>query len=231
VKHSAASFIPSCAVGEGCFPTGKHYPGISHLLRMAGLHQSFSDMDVWVELPIAMIDLETTGFDPSVDRIIEIGITTHSGSMGRLVNPGRNIPPGLPHGITDADVRDAAPLDARALHAYLSDKLPAAYNAQFDRSFIAAEYSRVGLTMPDVEWIDPLPWARAQGEKRNSLGEVARRLGVKHEEAHRAVSDAAAAFEVLLRLAPSMPRFYGAMLAEQSRLAAEQSDERRGWKR
>ncbi|HEX7664841.1 MAG TPA: hypothetical protein VF407_10030, partial [Polyangiaceae bacterium] len=86
----------------------------------------------------------------------------------------------------------------------------------------------------DVEWIDPLVWAREiqREEKSKALGEVAQRLGVKLENAHRASDDAEAALMVFYALAADarMPKAYGAMLQEQRRLGLAQQDERRFWK-
>jgi DNA polymerase III subunit epsilon len=64
------------------------------------------------------------------------------------------------------------------------------------------------------------------------LGEVATRLGIKLENAHRASDDAEAALHVLYKLArdPRVPRSYGAFLQEQRRLALAQADERRMWR-
>ena len=85
-----------------------------------------------------------------------------------------------------------------------------------------------------MEWIDPLVWAREiqQGEKSRALGEVAARLGVKLENAHRASDDAEAAALVLYSLAQSgkIPAAYGAFVQEQRRLALMHADERRRWK-
>ena len=54
----------------------------------------------------------------------------------------------------------------------------------------------------NVEWVDPLVWARElqQGERSRALGEVAARLGIALENAHRASDDAEAALRVLLAL-------------------------------
>lgn len=51
--------------GCGCFPTGRHYPAIAHLLRtrVAGLAEEIDAMSPWVDLPVVMIDVETTGRD------------------------------------------------------------------------------------------------------------------------------------------------------------------------
>ncbi len=83
----------------------------------------------------------------------------------------------------------------------------------------------------DVEWIDPLVWARElqQGERSRTLGEVAARLGIALGNAHRASDDAEAALRVLLALGRDLrvPSAYGALVREQRRLALAQADERR----
>ena len=86
----------------------------------------------------------------------------------------------------------------------------------------------------DVEWLDPLVWARdiQENEKSRSLGDVAARLGVQLEKAHRAEDDAEAALRVLYALGSDarMPRAYGAMVQEQRRLSQKQADARRQWR-
>lgn len=61
--------------------------------------------------PLAVLDLETTGINPRIDRIVEVSVlkvppkgTPEQGA--RRVNPGIPIPPEVSavHGITDADV-------------------------------------------------------------------------------------------------------------------------------
>jgi len=50
----------------------------------------------------------------------------------------------------------------------------------------------------EIEWLDPLVWARElqRDEKSRALGEVAARLGVALENAHRASDDRRAALRV-----------------------------------
>jgi DNA polymerase-3 subunit epsilon len=234
----------------GCFPTGRHYPGIAHLLRAVarGLVEGFDADAEWAMLPIAFIDVETTGRDASVDRVVEVGIAIARGGeiverKNWLVNPGRPIPQEAidVHKITDADVRDAPRFEvvAREVAAALVGCVPAAYNAAFDRAFLSNEVARAGLVgddLPaglrrDVEWLDPLVWARElqQGERSRALGEVAARLGIALENAHRASDDAEAALKVLLAFGRDVrvPPAYGALLREQKRLAMDQADERR----
>ena len=248
--------------GCGCFPTGRVYAGIAHLLRavVRGLVEEFAHETAWHDLPIALIDVETTGRDASVDRVVEIGIAVarHGVVTARynwLINPGVPIPAEVTaiHGIKDEDVKDSPRFEAIAheVAAALEACVPAAYNAAFDRAFILGEFARTGTRLPeapaeggaplgapalrkDVEWVDPLVWAREiqQAEKSRALGEVAARLGVKLESAHRASADAEAAVLVLYSLAQSgrIPRAYGALIQEQRRLALLHADERRRWR-
>ncbi|HEX3770983.1 MAG TPA: 3'-5' exonuclease [Polyangiaceae bacterium] len=258
----------------GCFPTGRHYPGIAHLLRAVtrGLVDELAAEATWAELPIALIDVETTGRDASVDRVVEIGIAIARGGeiverKNWLLNPGRPIPQEASdvHKITDADVKDAPAFAAVAAEvaAALAGCIPAAYNAAFDRAFLANEMARAASAPgnggasaasgsgniapggPDgapasppppalrrsVEWLDPLVWARElqQGERSRALGEVAARLGIALENAHRAADDAEAALRVLLILGRDVrvPRTYSSLVQEQRRLAMVQADERR----
>jgi DNA polymerase-3 subunit epsilon len=234
----------------GCFPTGRHYAGIAHLLRafVRGLVEPLTAEAVWSELPIALVDVETTGRDASLDRVVEVGVViTRGGEIVErkswLVNPGRPIPQEASdvHKITDDDVKEAPTFEAvaRDIAAAFEGCVPAAYNAAFDRAFLASEIARAGLPMDglpralrrEVEWLDPLIWARElqQGEKSRALGEVAARLGIALPNAHRATDDAEAATRVLLALSRDVrvPRTYGAVVQEQRRLAMQQADERR----
>ncbi len=238
--------------GCGCFPTGRHYPGIAHLLKVTirGLAEGFAADAPWQELDVALLDVETTGRDASVDRVVELGIVV--GRKGEVVarynwmiNPGMPIPAEVTaiHHITDEMVADKPRFEAVAseIAQALRGCVPAAYNALFDRAFLMSEFSRAkvdGAGVPaltrEVEWLDPLIWARdiQEGEKSRSLGDVAARLGVSLENAHRAEDDAEAALRVLYALGRDarIPRAYGAMVQEQRRLGQVQADARRSWR-
>jgi DNA polymerase-3 subunit epsilon len=209
---------------------------------------------MWQDLPIALIDLETTGRDASVDRIVEIGVVVGKGGevvsrRNWLVHPGQPIPEEARavHGISDDDVKDAPRFAAIAgeVADALMGCIPAAYNAPFDRAFLVNEFARAGLKPEgdaspppalrrDVEWVDPLVWARElqREERSKALGEVAARLGVTLENAHRASDDAEAALRVLYILGADarVPRGHAPFVQEQRRLSQLQSDERRRWK-
>jgi DNA polymerase-3 subunit epsilon len=239
-------FVEGC----GCFPVGKHYAGIAHLIRVqaTGIVDGFDAETKWIDLPIALIDVETTGKDPAADRIVEIGIVIGRGGeiverRSWLVNPGRAIPEEsrAVHGITDEMVKEAPPFSAIKddVVGLLKGVVPAAYNASFDRGFVLAELERAGVESealpaslaPNVEWIDPLIWARElQSETGKSLGHVTKRLGITVETAHRATDDAEAALRVMYAFAKDVrvPASYAGLTQEQRRLARVQDEQ---WKR
>jgi len=242
----------------GCFPTGRHYPGIADLIADAiqnveGLSHEFDPGSSWESIPFTVIDFETTGTDAATDRVIEIGLVTFDKGRvtrreGWLVNPGIPVPEEsrAVHGITDEELAGApefATVMPRLLDL-LQGQLPVAYNAAFDRGFLLEEIKRAapkGMTpgdMPpaarnDVAWVDPLVWAREilQELKSRRLGDVSKHLGIPLEQAHRAAGDAEATGRVLLALAPQLPRIYGELIRLQKRYAAFQEAEFAAWKR
>jgi DNA polymerase-3 subunit epsilon len=238
--------------GCGCFPTGRHYPGIAHLLKVVirGLAEGFAADVPWHDIDIALLDVETTGRDASVDRVVEVGIVV--GRNGEviarynwLINPGIPIPAEVVavHGITDEMVKDKPRFEevASEIGAALRGCVPSAYNALFDRAFMQGEFARakaettgIPAMSRETEWIDPLVWAREvqSDEKSRALGDVAARLGVKLEQAHRASDDAEAALRVMYALGKDVriPRAYGALVQEQRRLSQAQADQRRMWR-
>ncbi len=240
--------------GVDCFPTGRHYPGIAHLLRIvvAGLIEEYAGETPIGSLRLVCIDTETTGRDPEVDSIVEIGcVVWQNGDVVEkkswLVNPGRPIPKESSdvHGIKDEDVA-GAPAFGAVIHEVLefaAGCVPVAYNAEYDRKVLAAEVARANvlpLKAPPclrrgVEWIDPLVWARElqKSERSRSLSEVCERLGIALETAHRAVHDAEATLRVLGAFLrdPRVPQTYAGFMQEQRRLFRLFEADRPMWRR
>jgi DNA polymerase III subunit epsilon len=237
----------------GCFPTGRHYPGIAHLVRARGrgTADEYPAETLMSELPIVAIDVEATGLDPAEDRVIEVACVVFAqGQIERhtwFVNPGRPISAESQaiHHISDDDVRDAPPFSGimEQLVAILGRGVPLAYNAEFDRAFLLAEFARAGGSLaPElppalrkgVDWLDPLVWARElqQSEKSKSLSLVAERLGIEIGQAHRATDDAQAAGRVLQVFLTDarVPSSYAAFVQEQRRLGRLHRDERQHWR-
>lgn len=240
----------------GCFPTGRHYPGIADRIaksveRVVGLADEFAPEAIWAKAAFAVIDFETTGLDPEHDRVLEMGIVQFddgvlSARHNFLINPGIPVPEEsrAVHGITDEELEGAPRFSkiADEILEHLGGRLPVAYNADFDKRFLLAEFARVkrpidGELPPaarnDTVWIDPLVWVRElhRGEKGHKLVDVCKRLGIDLENAHRASDDAEATGRVLLRLAQDMPETYSELIRIQSQYAAQQDAERPVWRR
>lgn len=240
----------------GCFPTGRHYPGIAHLIsvKTEGLASEWPAETDITQIPWVSIDTETTGTDAVTDRVVEVGFVFMRGGQvtdrkGWLINPGCPIPEEASkvHGIMDADVADKASFAecAQEMADALLGYLPQAYNADFDRSFMREEFKRAGILTQrstslapalreGVHWVDPLDWARElhQEHKSRALGEVCQRLGIELSNAHRATDDAEASLQVMAAFVqdPRVPRPYGAFMKEQRRLSRRWEFERPQWR-
>ena len=240
----------------GCFPTGRHYAGIADRIaksveRVVGLAQEFAPDANWAKSALAVIDFETTGLDPEQDRVLEMGIVHFddgvlSARHNFLMNPGIPIPEEsrAVHGITDEELEGAPRFEKIAddLLGHLQGRIPVAYNADFDKQFLLAEFARIkrpihGKLPPavrkDTVWVDPLVWVRElhRDQKGHKLVDVCERLGIDLDNAHRASDDAEATGRVLLRLAQDMPETYSELVRIQSRYAAQQDAERPAWRR
>lgn len=166
----------------------------------------------WLTVPFAVIDFETTGLRPGLDRAVEVGIARfEQGRLvtqcGSLLDPAIPIPPEVTkvHGITDDQVRGMPSVSDFFASAAAQDALhgaqPAAYNASFDRWFVPPS------ALPDWTWpwLDALPLVRVvdrwvRGAGRHRLSTTCARHGVALANAHRAEDDARAAGELLLKL-------------------------------
>ncbi len=107
--------------------------------------------------PLVFLDLETTGINPTTDRIVEMSlIKVHPiglrETMTCRVNPGIPIPPesSRVHGITDADVAGAPTFAhiAPDVLAFIGDADVAGFNIQrFDLPMLLRELTQAGLRL------------------------------------------------------------------------------------
>jgi predicted DnaQ family exonuclease/DinG family helicase len=155
----------------------------------------------------AALDLETTGLDPARDRVIEVGAVAFSpdrvsGTMERLVDPGRAVPETVLRltGIRQEELRGAASPDSalRELSEFLRGRQPVGHGARLDVDFLTA----AGLWDPAIEILDTLDVARIllPGAASHSLPLLAVELGFSQPRPHRALDDADATRQLLLRL-------------------------------
>jgi DNA polymerase-3 subunit epsilon len=240
----------------GCFPTGRHYPGIAEriaraVIEVKGLAEELAADAVWRTASFVVIDFETTGLDPQNDRVLEMGLVTFddgalTARRNWLINPQIPVPEEARriHGISDEDLANAPRFDEvfPEVLGLLDSRVPVAYNAGFDKKFLHAEFARLGAAVvdigtppavrDDVVWIDPLVWVRElqKYEKGKKLTDVCARLGIDIGQAHRAADDAAATGNVLVALAKDMPRTYGELIRIQTQYEAMQEAELVTWR-
>ncbi|WP_263770109.1 3'-5' exonuclease family protein [Propionivibrio soli] len=108
----------------------------------------------YLELPLAFVDLETTGTLATRDRITEIAIVSWDGigepaTWSHLVNPETRIPPAIEAftGISNHLVAEAPAFSGLAAEVgeRLAGHLFVAHNARFDFAFLKNEFRRVGF--------------------------------------------------------------------------------------
>lgn len=157
------------------------------------------------DLVFVALDVESTGFSPDRDRIIEIGAAKYRGgkivkSTHWLINPGIPIKNSFVHGITDEQVA-AYPGFAdtyKAFRAFASDSILIAHNASFDVRFMAAEIKRSGLEPMPNPTLNSLALFRCwyPAAPSHKLGELSAHLDIPVAIEHRAQDDS----ETLLRI-------------------------------
>ncbi len=164
--------------------------------------QTFSDSFV-------VFDIETTGFSPQKNQIIEIGaVKVKDGvitdKFSTFVNPDVPIPFEIEQltGINDNMVLSSPQIDV-ALPEFLEfcrGCVLVAHNASFDVSFISYQARNQGLAFsPTV--LDTVAMARhlLPNLNRFKLDTVAKALNISLENHHRAVDDAKATAEIFVK--------------------------------
>ncbi len=156
-----------------------------------------------------VFDIETTGFSPVTNRIIEIGaVKVENGEIterfSTFVNPQVPIPFHIEKltSINDSMVMDADPIEVvlpRFLE-FVGDAILVAHNANFDVSFIKENAKRQGIPV-DFTYVDTVGIARAllTGQSKYTLDAVAKTLGISLENHHRAVDDAECTAEIFVK--------------------------------
>ena len=159
-----------------------------------------------------VVDLETTGLSPARSRICEIGAVRIealelAGSFQTLVNPRERLPLEIARltGIDDRELRRAPALGlaTRRFLGFAGEAALVAHNARFDLSFLDAAVLRLGdrrLAAPVVDTVWLARRLLAGRASRFGLASLAHFFGTGTRPRHRALPDAEATAEILLRL-------------------------------
>ena len=164
------------------------------------------------ERAFVALDLETTGLNSKIDTIIEIGAVRIEGDritdrFSTLVNPDRAIPLGVQQltGIRNEDVANAPFLETvlpELLSFVRADVVGmVAHNAGFDLGFLRA--AGVNFHRPALDTFD-LATMLLPGMASYNLGELSRALGIRLDDAHRALADATATGYLFMELRARM---------------------------
>ena len=164
--------------------------------------QTFADSFV-------VFDIETTGFSPEKNRIIEIGaVKVEKGvitdKFSTFVNPDVPIPFEIEQltGINDNMVLPAPKIDVilPQFLAFCEGCSLVAHNASFDVSFISQNAALLGLSF-DPTVLDTVALARhlLPNLNRFKLDTVAKALNISLENHHRAVDDAGCTAEIFVK--------------------------------
>lgn len=223
VKRAKKWGMPAIAITDhGCvqsFPEANHALDKGDELKIIYGVEGYlvDDLKQLVENPggqdfsgsFVVFDIETTGFSPEKNRIIEIGAVrvvngVTADTFSAFVNPDVPIPFEIEKltGINDEMVLPHPKIDT-VLPEFLkfvgSDVL-VAHNASFDVSFISHNAGLLGLSFEPAV-LDTVSLARylLPNLNRFKLDTVAKALGISLKNHHRAVDDAGCTAEIFVR--------------------------------
>ncbi len=156
----------------------------------------------------AVLDVETTGFAPARERVVEIAVVhldptgQHEQTWTTLVHPARSVIGASDvHGITIDDVRGAPRFEhiAPTLVDLLTGRVLVAHNAVFDLAFLRHELARAGVAMPEPPVLCTLEasWDHLLHLPRRRLADCCSAAGIALTDAHSAAGDTTATAALL----------------------------------
>lgn len=157
----------------------------------------------------AVVDLETTGnLVNKGDRIIEIAIVIYQDGQivqqyNQLINPEQHISRFISYltGITNEMVADQPTFAevAHEVYAYFDQVYFVAHNVPFDLGFLNYELKQAGLSPITQPVIDTVELSRILLPQAPSfkLAQLSEWLDLKHDDPHRALSDAYVTAKIL----------------------------------
>ena len=167
------------------------------------------DIKLNLERPIIFFDLETTGTNVTHDRIVELSYIKiypdgREEKKTRRINPEMPIPPASTaiHHITDEDVKDEPTFRqiAKSLLSIFEGSDIAGYNSnKFDVPVLMEEFGRCGINFDIAgrRFIDVQNIFHKM-EQRTLVAAYKFYCGANLEDAHSALADTQATYEVLL---------------------------------
>lgn len=157
-------------------------------------------------MQILALDIETTGVNPNVDRIVEIaGVIFDSeqdsvvGEFETLINPLRNVPQSSTekHGLVSEHLSAAPTFTEFApwLGNLLRGRAVIAHNSQFDQRFVLREFQRSDIQVASSPWI-----CTQRLTSGLSLKAACEEYEIELLNHHYALDDARACLEILRKV-------------------------------
>ena len=177
-------------------------------------------------LRVLGFDLETTGFNPREDRVVQFALvgSDSDGShlnLNSLVDPGCRIPSGSSrvHGILNEDVRGAGSFEDHldSMSDLMDGAVIVGHNVvAFDWRFMEMECIRIGREAPrPLAIVDTLVLARSfDVPGRHKLGLLCKRFGIGLERSHSADADAGATLLLLWKFMRAYPEEFKGSVEE-----------------
>ena len=197
-----------------------------------------------IDTTYCVLDLETTGFSASNDKITEIGIMKVKNKevideFSCFVNPERHIPERVSEvtNITDDMVKDAETIDKifPKVLEFLGDQketVIVAHNANFDVGFLKQNAKALGYDF-NYSYLDTLSLAKDlfPDYKKYKLGKIAENLGIKVEVAHRELDDVDTTVKVFNVMMDMLKERGAKKLEDIDQVAADQEAKKEEYKK
>ncbi|MDO5516153.1 MAG: DNA polymerase III subunit alpha, partial [Clostridium sp.] len=194
-----------------------------------------------IDTTYCVLDLETTGFSPRLEKITEIGIMkVQNGkvidSFSTFVNPEKPIPQRVIEvtNITDDMVRNAETIDKvfPKMLEFIEGSVLVAHNADFDIGFLKHYAKELGYEF-DFTYLDTLSLAHDlfPDFKTYKLGRIAKNLNIKVEVAHRALDDVDTTVKVFNVMMDMLKERGAVTLADIDKYAADEESKKVQYKK
>jgi DNA polymerase III subunit epsilon len=169
-----------------------------------------TDLTIERDVPVAFVDVETTGCHVGRHRIIDVAVIGATGDRldfewQSLVHPGARVSAGTTAltGIDDAMLEGAPPFEdiAAELSRRLAGRVFVAHNVRFDYGFIRREFARL-----ETNWRAPslctvrLSRALFPDMSHHNLDAVMERHAISIAQRHRAMPDAQVLWQLWRKL-------------------------------
>lgn len=160
-------------------------------------------------------DLETTGFLPGVDRIVELGAVRFINGeaeavFSTLVDPGMPMPAAASrvNGITDEMLVGKPKIEEllQSFAEFCGNDFLVAHNAAFDTQFLTKDIEKYESKAPEGLVLDSIPLARKvfPGLANYKLGTLVQHLGIPASGFHRAEEDASYCGKLFIKIIEKM---------------------------